>query len=66
MKIKALIGIDNYSLMVCHCYGKLYQIGIINQENIVHSFEGVYPSLSSAINRGRAVIKNLSFIKQIR
>ena len=64
MKIKALIGIGDYSLMVCHCYGKLYQISIINQENIVHSFEGVYPRSSSAIARGKAVIKNLSFVKQ--
>ena len=63
MKIKALIGIDGYSLMVCHCHGRLYRLSIINQENIVHNFEGVYSSLRDAINRGRSVIQNISCSK---
>lgn len=58
MKIKALICIDRYSLMVCHCSGRLYHLSVINQENIVHSFEGIYSSLDNAINRGRSVIKS--------
>ena len=59
MKIKALIGIDNYSLMVCHCWGNLYHLSIIERENIIHKFDGIYPNLGNAVDRGKFVIENL-------
>ncbi|MCC0175526.1 hypothetical protein I4641_00835 [Waterburya agarophytonicola K14] len=59
MKIKALIGIEDYSLMVCHCSGNLYHFSIMNQENILHNFEGIYPSVENAIARGKAVVNTL-------
>ena len=65
MKIKALIGIDGYSLMVCHCSGKLYHLSIIDQKSILHNFEGIYPSLKSAIARGRKVIETINCSKHI-
>ena len=65
MKIKALIGIEGYSLMVCHCSGKLYHISVINKEKVIHNFEGIYSSLDNAINRGRSVIENLKYSKYI-
>ena len=58
MKIQTLIGIDGYSLLVCSS-GNLYSVSIIDKKTIVHSFEGIYPSLPRAIARGRGVIKNL-------
>jgi len=65
MKIKALIGINGYSLMVCHCSGNLYHLSIIDQESMVHDFEGIYPSLKNAIARGRKVIETISCSKHI-
>ena len=63
MKTETLIGINGYVLMVCHCRGKLYHLSIINQENIVSSFEGIYPSLNSAIDRGKSIIENMEHSK---
>lgn len=65
MKIKALIGIDKYSLMVCHYSGNLYHLSIIDQENILYNFEGVYSSLNNAVDRGRSVIKSLGNNKHV-
>ena len=61
MKIQATIGIGDYMLMVCHCYGNLYRLSIINQNYVLHNFEGIYPELQSAIARGRAVINHLTY-----
>ena len=61
MKIKALIGINDYRLMVCHCLGNLYHLSIINQNNLINSFDGIYPDLHNAIDRRKAVIANLSY-----
>ena len=65
MKIQALIGIDGYSLMVCHCSGNLYHLSIIDQENMVHDFEGIYSSLYNAIDRGKSVVQTLSCSRPI-
>ena len=63
MKIQTLIGIDGYSLLVCGSRN-LYSVSIIDRKTVVHSFEGIYPSLPRAIARGRAVIKNLECRQQ--
>ena len=60
MKIKALIGIDGYSLMVCHCSGNLYHLSIIDRENVLLSFEGIYTNSKNAIARGRSIIQTIS------
>lgn len=66
MKIKAMLGIDSYSLMVCHCSGKLYHLSIVDCKNEIYSFEGIYSSLGNAIDRGKSVVKGLSYSKHIR
>lgn len=65
MKIKALIGIDSYSLMVCHCSEKLYRLSIVDSENVIYSFEGIYQTLGDAIDRGKSVIRTLNYSKHI-
>ena len=61
MKIEATIGIGKYVLMVCHCYGNLYRLSIINQNCVAHNFEGIYPSLEKAIARGKSAIACLEY-----
>ncbi len=65
MKVKAVIGIDGYSLMVCHCSGNLYHLSIIEQDTTVHDFEGIYSNLRNAIERGKSVIQILNYTKPI-
>ncbi len=59
MKIQALIGINGYSLLVCHGRGNLYSLSIVDRQIVVHNFEGIYPNLLQAIARGKSVIENL-------
>lgn len=63
MKIKTLIGINGYTLMVSHSSGQLYHLNIINPKNVVSTFEGIYPNLGNAISRGKSVIKNMRHSK---
>lgn len=63
MNIKTLLGINGYSLLVYHGSGNLYRLSIIEREMIVHTFEGIYPTLQTAIARGKSVVQNLESIK---
>lgn len=64
MKIETVIGIDDYSLLVSHCSGNLYLLSIIEQGIVVHNFEGIYPTLQTAIERGKSVIQTLKSLKK--
>ena len=64
MNIQTVLGIDGYSLIVCHCYGKLYRLSIIDREEIIHTCEGIYPTLQAAVERGKSVVRNLDFWQQ--
>ncbi|WP_019506836.1 hypothetical protein [Pleurocapsa sp. PCC 7319] len=64
MKIKTLLGFNEYSLIVCNESGNLYHLSIIDQENKVHNFEGIYPTLQTAIEQGKSVIQNLEYLQQ--
>ncbi|WP_036484592.1 hypothetical protein [Myxosarcina sp. GI1] len=59
MQIPTILRGDRYSLFVCQSSQNLYHLSIVEGENIVHSFEGIYPSLPTAIERGKSIIKNL-------
>ena len=59
MKIQTLLGINGYSLMVCHCSGNLYRLIIIERDITIYSFEGIYPTIQAAIERGKSVIQNI-------
>ena len=59
MKIQTLLGINGYSLMVCHCSGNLYYLSIIKPGVTIYSFEGIYPTIQAAIERGKSVIQNI-------
>lgn len=61
MKVQATICIGEYILMVCHCHDNLYRLSIINQNYVLHNFEGIYRDLKSAIARGKSVINHLSY-----
>ncbi len=63
MKIKTLLGINGYSLIVCHCSGNSYQLSIIEQDQTIISFEGIYATLQIAIDRGKSVIQNLDYCR---
>ena len=62
MKIKTLLGINGYSLIVCHCSGNSYQLSIIERDQTIINFEGIYVTLQIAIDRGKSVIQNLDAI----
>lgn len=64
MKIQSLLGFNGYSLIVCHNWENLYCLSIIDRENKVHSFEGIYPNAQTAIEKGKSVIQNLEYLKQ--
>ena len=65
MNIQTLIGIDGYSLFVSRGSKNLYSLSIIDRQSTVHSFAGVYPSLATAIARGKAVIENLQYWQSV-
>ena len=56
MKIEVLIGIEDYKLMVYRSSERLYHFSIIDRENILHNFEGIYRNRESAIARGKSVM----------
>ena len=64
MKIKTLLGMNGYSLIVCHCSGNSYKLSIIEQDRTIISFEGIYATLQIAIDRGKSVIQNLDYYRQ--
>ena len=74
MEIKILLGIDDYTLLICYrsqptyqtprevsevSSPNLYRLSIIDRESKVHEFEGIYPTLMAAVERGRLVIRTL-------
>ena len=63
MKIQTLLGFNEYSLIICHDSENLYHLSIIDREHQVHNFEGIYPTLQTAIEKGKSVIHNLEYLK---
>jgi hypothetical protein len=59
MNIQTLLNFNGYSLLVSHCSGNLYRLSIIEREIVIHTFEGIYPTLQTAIARGKSIIENL-------
>lgn len=64
MKIQTILGDDRYSLLVSQSSGNLYRLSIVEGEMAVHSFEGIYPNLQTAIDRGKSIIENLQYLQQ--
>ncbi|MGV2827722.1 hypothetical protein [Myxosarcina sp. GI1(2024)] len=64
MNIQTSIDVDRYSLRICHGSGNFYRLSIAEGEIVVHSFEGIYPNLQTAIERGKSIIQNLGYLKQ--
>ena len=53
--------IDGYSLFIRYFPNNFYHLDIIDPEERVHHFEGIYSSPEAAIAKGKLVIDNLAF-----
>ena len=54
----------DYNLSVQHFPGNLYHLNIIDPDNQVHHFEGIYSSPQAAIEKGKSVIENFKFWRE--
>ena len=61
MQIQPISNIEGYSLFVQHFSDNLYHLNIVDPNQEVHHFEGIYSSPQAAIEKGKAVIKNFKF-----
>lgn len=52
---------DDYNLSVQHFPGNLYHLNIVDPDNEIHHFEGIYSSPQAAIEKGKSVIENFKF-----
>ena len=63
MDVKLLV-ISNFSVLISNSGAdNFYCFKIVDSEEIIHSFEGIYPTLEIATNRCKAVVENLHNMK---
>ncbi len=61
METQAISNIDGYNLFVRHFANNLYHLNIVDPDDQVHHFEGIYTSPQAAIAKGKSVIENFIF-----
>ena len=61
MEIQPISNIDGYNLFVQHYSNNLYHLNIVDPQQQLHHFEGIYSSPQAAIAKGKSVIGNLIF-----
>ncbi|MEN9521163.1 MAG: hypothetical protein RLZZ381_3751 [Cyanobacteriota bacterium] len=61
MKTNFQSNIKGYSLFVQHLANNLYHLNIVDPDEQVHHFEGVYSSPQAAMEKGKSVIENFIF-----
>ncbi len=64
MKIQPTAAIDGYKLFVQHLSNNLYYLNIVDPDNKVHHFEGIYSSPKAAREQGKFVIQNFKFWRE--
>ena len=61
MSTQTLSHIDGYNLSVQSFSSNFYHLNIVDPDNILHHFEGIYPSPQAAMEKGKSVIQNFNF-----
>lgn len=61
MEVQPLSQVDGYNLLVRNFDHNFYHLDIIDPDQVVHHFEGIYSSPQAAIAKGQAVIENFKF-----
>ena len=61
MEVQPISNINGYNLFVQHYPNNLYHLNIIDPEDRLHHFEGIYSSPQAAIEKGKSVIDNFIF-----
>ena len=64
MQIQPILNIEGYSLFVQHFADNLYHLNIVDPNQEVHHFEGIYSSPQAAIEKGKSVIENFKFWRE--
>ncbi|MEL6440290.1 MAG: hypothetical protein AAFQ80_13660 [Cyanobacteria bacterium J06621_8] len=66
MEIPPLSQANDYQLSVQDFSNNFYRLSIVDPDNVVHHFEGIYSSPQAAIEKGQSVIKNFKFWREKR
>ena len=61
MQIQPISNTDGYSLFIRHLPNNFYHLNIVDPNNEVHHFEGIYSNPQAAIEKGKSVIENFKF-----
>ncbi len=61
MKIQPILNIDGYNLFIQNYANNFYHLNIVDSNDKVHHFEGIYASPQAAIAKGKSVIENFKF-----
>ncbi|MEO1670500.1 MAG: hypothetical protein AAFR77_06880 [Cyanobacteria bacterium J06631_2] len=61
METQPISNIDGYNLFVQHFANNFYHLNIVDPEEKIHHFEGVYASPQAAVAKGKSVIDNFIF-----
>jgi hypothetical protein len=61
MKIQPILNIDGYNLFIQNYANNFYHLNIVDSNDEVHHFEGIYASPQAAIEKGKSVIENFKF-----
>ena len=64
MEIQPILNIDGYNLFVQNHANNLYHLNIVDANDEVHHFEGIYSSPQAAIEKGKSVIENFKFWRE--
>ena len=62
MEIQPISNTDGYSLVIRHLPNNFYHLNIVDPNNELHHFEGVYSSFQAAIEKGKSVIENFTLL----
>ena len=62
MKIQSILNIDGYNLLIQNYANNFYRLNIVDANNRVYHFEGIYSSPQVAIDKGKSVIKNFQYL----
>ncbi|MEL6493960.1 MAG: hypothetical protein AAFQ41_02405 [Cyanobacteria bacterium J06623_7] len=61
METHSVSNSHGYNLFVQHYANNLYHLKIVDPEQQLHQFEGIYPTPQAAIAKGQSVIENFIF-----
>ena len=61
METQLILNINGYNLFVQHYSNNLYHLNIVDPEQQLHHFEGIYSSPQAAMAKGKSVIGNFVF-----